>query len=308
MKYKFLWCLHLLHFTFSSQVYSQQQRAINIQYTNDFFTGTDKYFTQGIRIELINPVFKYSPVRSLSYHDQSVISIYSFAIQQDGFTPSAIQSDSILFGDRPYCGSIFITNSRYDYSDKKKYAMHSQISFGAIGPLAFGHEEQTAIHKAINDELPKGWPNQIQNDLILNYLFSFEKSLLYSSYFDMSISNQFRLGTMFTDAGTGITFRVGQKNRWYSLQQNKTLLLFAFAKADVKAVAYNATLQGGLLNRSSVYTISSQNIQRVIGNLEIGISSSYKNVQFNYSHTFSTKAFNTASTHAWGSLGCKINF
>lgn len=315
MTYRTKIFLCLLFFILPATIAAQNtpDNAVNISYANDFFTGTDRYFTQGIRLELIAKSFRKTPVRLLgaALRKNSSAAYYSVALQQDGFTPTSIQRDTLLNHDRPFCGSLFITNSEYILFEKRKLMLHSQLSLGAIGPLALGFEEQTAIHKAINNVLPRGWKNEIQNDLILNYQLAVQKALLVKKLLDMSVLSEMRLGTMFTDASAGINIRTGIKSKWGNIiwQKNeRKWQLFAFVSARIKAVAYNATLQGGLLNRSSVYTISGGDMQRLLLMTEFGISASYKNIQTLYTQSYLSKEFSNGLPHQWGKVSLAIGF
>ncbi len=286
------------------------EKTVKIGYSNDFFTGSDQYFTQGIHVEIMHPSFRKSPIAFLNFCPQKEALLqYKLGIQQDGFTPTSIRYDSILKNDRPYCASLYFTNSQTVCYEKKKLILTTQIDLGALGPLALGYEEQTAIHKAIGDELPKGWKNQIQNDLILNYKMELQRALIDKRGVDISCLSQARLGSMYSDISLGAHLRAGFKQNQYGGQSGQTkqnLQFFAFANAMLKAVAYNATFQGGLLNRTSLYTLKAKEISRLVASYEFGISTSYKRVQINYSHTYISKEFKTGQKHAWGKLSIVI--
>lgn len=302
----FLFILFIFQNTNAQQLDSD--RFIDISYANDLFTGTDEYFTQGIRIEVVVPIFRKTPINLISFlPKRNSESQYSIALQQDGFTPSSIRYDSILQGDRPYCASLFITNSQYSYYKNKKMFIHSQLAFGAIGPLALGYEEQTAIHKAIKDELPKGWKNQIQNDLIMNYTFEMQQNFFTKSWISVAYNTQARLGTMFTDVAIGLNAKFGLYNDNFKAQKSK-LQIYGFGNTHMKAVAYNATLQGGMLNKSSDYTISQSNIKRLIPIAEIGVGAGYRKLNILFSHTNIGKEFTSGANHAWGKLSLMIGF
>lgn len=310
-KWKILFCIHLVLSQLILKAQSEQS-ALKVSYANDFFTGTDQYFTQGVRIEYINPRLKKTPVSFLNFlPKKEKTTYYSLAIQQDGFTPASIRHDSILQDDRPFCGSLFFTNSVYSYSEGRKSIFHTQLNVGVIGPLALGFEEQTAIHRAIKDELPHGWKNQVQNDLVLNYTIAVRKSLFEKKLFDISGLTSIRAGTIYTDAALGISTRLGLKEKWYrnmGVHKENKLQIYGKAGATLKAVAYNATMQGGLINKTSVQTIGRNEISRVVGSAEISLVTSYKRVQIEYSHSYITREFKKGSSHAWGSLSLMFGF
>ncbi len=214
-------------------------------------------------------------------------------------------------GDRPFCGSLFLTNSQYIINEQKKVIYQTHIALGVIGPMALGYEEQTAIHKSIKNILPKGWRHQIQNDLIVNYTFAMQQNLLQNELFDANALTQIRVGTMFTDLSGGAMLRIGFKNNWNPVTvfaKKGKPQLFMHTSVQLKAVGYNATLQGGLLNRNSAYTISSKNIQRITSLSEIGVTASFHNILATYTQCYLSKEFNTGLRHRWGKIGLQIVF
>jgi len=38
------------------------------------------------------------------------------------------------------------------------------LYLGAVGPIAFAEESQTAVHSVLSSDDPKGWDNQIENE------------------------------------------------------------------------------------------------------------------------------------------------
>lgn len=285
-------------------------KVLQIHYSNDFFTGSDQYFTQGIKIELIHPILKKIPINRLRFGSKmDALHQYGVGITQDAFTPSSIRYDSILKNDRPYCGTLYFTITHITNFFPKKRILSTQLDLGIMGPMALGHEEQTAIHKAIHDELPKGWKHQIQNDVILNYKMDLQQTIVDRKFLELSSSIQSRLGSMYTDFSIGTQCRTGLKNSKFSHSYRQSKLqIFAVTHATCKIVGYNATLQGGLLNRTSPYTIKNKDISRILATYELGLCTMYKKIQINYSRTFITKEFKTGQRHSWGNLSLMLGF
>lgn len=71
-------------------------------------------------------------------------------------------------------------------------------------------------------------------------------------------------------------------------------------------VGYDATLQGGLLNRKSPYTIASSNIERFVGQHNFGLVVQSKTLYFEYTSTDITKEFSSGTSASWG--GIKFGF
>jgi hypothetical protein len=77
-------------------------------YDNDFFSGTDKNYTQGYSLELVAPSLKKNPINYLFYKPKDAEIRYGLAIEHIGFTPNKYELTGIQFGDRPYSTAIML--------------------------------------------------------------------------------------------------------------------------------------------------------------------------------------------------------
>jgi len=44
--------------------FADERRLLRFDYANDYFTGTDRYFTQGLGLQYFDPVLRRSPVHA----------------------------------------------------------------------------------------------------------------------------------------------------------------------------------------------------------------------------------------------------
>jgi len=146
---------------------------IHFYYDNDFFSSTDRQYSQGIYIELITPVIKKSPVSKVLIPLKNGVHYYGIRIEQDIFTPSNIGYDSIIAGERPYSGVLLLEHNLISINTMNKQRLNTSLDLGIIGPAAKAEEEQRAVHKMINNGLPLGWKYQIANDFVVNYNVKF---------------------------------------------------------------------------------------------------------------------------------------
>lgn len=304
------YCLLLVVF-WSTQIFAQD-RLVRFNYDNDYFSATDRYYTQGVRLEIIAPVFQKLSVPFLSIKPQNSTSYFAgIAIERDGFTPTGIRIDSIPIGNRPYAATMFLSDFSIAMNEAKHTRITSQIDIGIIGPAVGGKEEQKGIHYAIGDLLPLGWQYQIANDLILNYTAVYEKGLLNKNYIMAIGFTQGRFGTLYTDASIGTLLMVGFMNNYFSSlgitkQANtKKLQLYGFAKASGKVVGYNATMQGGLFSKST-YTLPASSVNRLVGQAFLGVVVAYKRFQLEYTKAYLSQEYSNGITHGWGH--CNISF
>ncbi len=277
-------------------------------YDNDYFTATDYYYTQGYNFELVSPFFRKNPVNHLFLRPKNNEEKFGLSIEHMGYTPTSISSDNILYGDRPFAAAIMSKSFLISTDTIQKSKFISSLSVGIIGPGAFGNEMQTRIHEWIGDETPKGLQNQIKNDLLLNYELSYEKQLF--GYYDLLAINangKLRLGTVNTNLAAGMTTTFGKINASFESLKNKNKFqMYGYFQSLVAAIGYDASLQGGLFNRKSPYTITDNDVNRFTLQHNFGIIMQYKAVYLEYSRSEITKEFRTSKMHKWG--GIRIGF
>lgn len=278
-------------------------------YDNDYFTKTDYYYSQGISIEYVNPgLQKFSISKLLLKSPRSKV-VYGTVLNFFGYTPVNTNSDSILFGDRPYSSAITWSLFSSSTDTIRKLHLSNTISAGIFGPLALGERIQTNIHRWLNNKLPQGWQHQVGNDVIVDYQLNIEKQLgAFPDRFLLNGVAQAQLGTLKTKASAGINMMVGYFEDPFKpiTLQKKKLQLYLYCQARYHLVAYDALLQGGLLNRNSPYTIAAGNISRLILQADGGIALNYKKLFLTYSRSCIGKEFHPGTNHQWG--GISIGF
>jgi lipid A 3-O-deacylase len=280
---------------------------LRIHYDNDFFTNTDHYYTQGITIEYVNTFFRQSPLAALLIRAKD--SAYQTGLRFDlsGYTPTSINSDEILPGDRPFAGLMQLEQFALSRKPEEKIWIASSISAGIIGPAALGEEIQTNIHRWTGNKIPQGWQHQVRNDVILQYKLSISKKLVSTKPFLLAGMTTARLGTMQNRIGTGLNFMAGLFDDPFLHTPKKKTNLFLFGQAQGNLVGYDATMQGGLFNRSSPYTIKAGDITRLTFQAEAGLVLQLKKLWFRYSQAFTTKEFRSGKTHRWGGVAAGIS-
>ncbi len=283
-------------------------RYFRFTYENDYFAAADENYTQGYNIELVLPVFQKNPVNYVFFKPKSTIYKYGISVEHIGYTPNDYVSSEIQFGDRPFASAIMLKSFAIAKDTIRRRRISQSLSLGLIGPGAFGKEMQVEIHRATGNKIPGGWDNQIKNDLVINYRFDFEKQLFaYRNTFALQTTTSLQLGTLFTQASLGFVTTLGLLNAPFSVPgQKSNFQLYAYAQPLVSAIGYDATLQGGLFNRKSVYTISSEEIERFTAHFHYGIVLKTRTLYFEYARTTITREFETGTSAKWG--GIKVGF
>src|SRR5664279_3264533 len=73
----------------------QSNRYFRINYENDFFTASDRDYTQGILIEKVHPAFGGFPLMKILWHPRHTVLKYGLAIEHNAYTPNRIDRFSI---------------------------------------------------------------------------------------------------------------------------------------------------------------------------------------------------------------------
>lgn len=203
---------------------------------------------------------------------------------------------------------------------KKHIRLTTRLDLGVMGPAAGGEQEQKAIHGLFdeNNVEPIGWEYQIKNDAIVNYTVGFEKGLVNTKYFELMGLSQLRLGTLNSDISAGAILRTGLLNPYFKtlglyknadkVEKINNFQLYFYTRGWVSVIAYDATLQGGLFNRQSPYTIGAADISRLTATVNLGVVFSYKRVALEFAHVYTTKQFKTGLNHGWGHCSLSVCF
>jgi hypothetical protein len=149
---------------------------------NDLYTGTDRDYTNGIKISWISPDLR-------SYQDDprlpswshalmdampfsagaGLLKTVSLSVGQNIYTPEDILSSERDPGDRPYAGISYLSVGFHSRNSRVMNAW--EYSLGIIGPHSYAEEGQKAIHKWTNSDFPNGWDHQLKDEPILNVYY-----------------------------------------------------------------------------------------------------------------------------------------
>jgi hypothetical protein len=281
-----------------------------LNYDNDFFTATDEYYTQGISMEVLSPTLKYNPLAWLTIHLRNADNRYGVMIEHEGYTPRSIGDEQILYNNHPYAGVLMLRTFSTSTQVDKGQRLYTSSSLGVIGPTSGAKEMQMSIHKALGNLLPGGWKNQIRNDIVLNYEAQYEHLLCNGGHiFELDGNAGGRIGTLSDKANIGMELMAGYFNS--PLRDNndgRAFHFYLFEAPSVSGVVYDATLQGGIFDHDSPYTISALQMSRFVFDNRAGAALTYKGIYIQYYYAYQSKIFKTGLTHWWGgfSVGTRL--
>jgi len=251
---------------------------------NDVLGGTDRSYTNGIKIEYVNPSFNLSAFQWM-------------------YTPSDITLAENQPDDRPYAGW-----SGIEYIQKfprGRYLYAPGIQVGIIGPSSYAEQSQKGAHSIFPAREPMGWDNQIEDKFSLNGLF-LQRYILHRDFIQDVIFNQHNsLGTTLTQTGIGLGYRLGYNiPNDYGITQNEPVIqniderfirCYLNTGISMRYVFENHTLTGHPENNTEM--------ENVVYLIYLGPTIEINQWQVTYIHNWRTKEFDKdEKIHSFGTL------
>ena len=285
------------------------EKAVRLFYENDLFAKSDEDYSQGISFELNHPFFLKSPVTRILLKTKSVTRT-GISLEHDAYTPSYLDTSGILRNDRPYAATLSVRSFRISEDTLRKFRLVSSFTLGVIGPAAGGKEIQTGIHKAINGIRPLGWGNQISNDLLVNYRVDAQKSLFtITSRFLIAANASVVVGSPYTGVNAGFAIMAGHFNSPFFKQAViGKVRIYVYFQPVVSYLLYDATLQGGLFSRSSVYVVSQNQLHELRSLNTAGLVLEFGKLRLEGSFSARSNGNRNSAAHCWGGIHVGINF
>ncbi|MEW6313260.1 MAG: lipid A deacylase LpxR family protein [Pseudomonadota bacterium] len=226
-----------------------------------------------------------SPQAGETYYKKT----FNIHLGQNMYTPDNISKPPGPLGpaDRPYAAWLYFGVYREVYSSEEKYWKYG-VDIGCLGPCAQGERTQKFIHQYIsNSPQPMGWDGQVRNEWGAIFRFEYVAHVLhYGDTLDLIPRVRVAFGNIEDAVGLEATLRWGRFNSLYDSHGADTQTIesvaqaagearsdvaaplwenpaqrsefYFFARGKANAVLYNATLQGGMINHSSPYTVNNR--------------------------------------------------
>ncbi|MBW7850113.1 MAG: lipid A deacylase LpxR family protein [Rhodospirillales bacterium] len=300
------------------------QHTISIDIENDVFTGTDRHYTNGLRIGWL------SPDRNAEWIDRAFDrwqmpappgrKRLSLSLGQNMYTPEDITRPRP--DDRPYGGILYVgfgviadTGTRYDLLE---------LDLGIVGPASLAAPTQSWFHQLIDSPIPKGWQSQIGNEPAVN--LSWERKwrnldrLPHGFAIDFTPHLSVSLGNVFTYAGAGGMLRFGHNvpDNDYGpprirpsapgsamFEPNGTFGWYVFAGGEARAVARNIFLDGNTFGDSL-----SVDKRPFVADFQAGVSFNvWRYARLAYTYVLRSKEFDgQTSADRFAAISLSMNF
>jgi hypothetical protein len=148
----------------------------------------------------------------------------------------------------------------------------------------------------------------VANDIVANYGIHFEKGIYQGKNIDMALFTGGQAGTLYDNLVGGFFMQAGKSTgRYMALFQTtpaqmpfkKRIRYFFNLELENKFVLYDATLQGGMFNRNSVYFITEEDIKRYVFTGRAGAGIGLGSYSLEVEQVFLTPEFEGGNHHFW---------
>ena len=143
----------------AERIAEDDKGVFSIVWENDIFAGTDRDYTNGVRLSWISseenmPEWSQSIAHMLPMENDGNKRI-SIAAGQSMFAPEDITRRTPIAGDHPYAGWLY--GSVGLVSDTGKILDNVVLTVGVVGPLSYAQQTQSFVHHVVDSPHPEGW-------------------------------------------------------------------------------------------------------------------------------------------------------
>lgn len=319
----------------------RHQSDVKFYFENDLFAGTDRDYTNGVKLVWISPNlrdYRTDPclpgwVRVLNLGLDRFPSSGKDArnmvvtVGQAMFTPRERERVPPDPRDRPYAGWLYLG---FGYNARSGEAMHTyEIDLGVIGPHAYAKTTQDTVHDMRGIARFEGWGYQLGSEVGVLVVYEkkervFAHALPWRLGGDAITHVGGALGNVADYVNAGAELRLGWSipddfgtspirpagdnaapTRSNEPRRGAGCGVHAFASLDVRAVAHNIFLDGNTFHSSPHVRT-----RPLVGDMAVGFAWSITpRASITYGHYVRTKEFyGQPSTHAFGSISLNVRF
>lgn len=257
MKYSTLPCLLFLISAASAVETPAYHSTFSIMEENDKFgtKGTDRYYTQGMRLLLTTSEHTY------------------LSLTQEINTPEDTANPNPALTDQPYSGALYLAygyGKVFERGGRRDCMASVELKLGVIGPASGAETIQNKFHDLIDTPEAAGWGTQIPNEVAFNVDAEFRRrfelcsgerpisDLIARSVAQFgNLRSEFLLGTQLRlghnlDKSWGHTFirHSNGYNPGPGVDTSAGFSAWAFLDTQVEVVVRNFSLDGGNFRES----------------------------------------------------------
>jgi hypothetical protein len=326
----------------SSWAETRDGGTLSLYLENDLFGGTDRYYTSGAKMSWSSAniaKFSDSPVggpllagiESLPFGNSPAFQKnLLLSIGQNIYTPDDKLSSTVIPGDRPYAGWLYGEIGMVWKNAKVRNTF--ALDVGVVGPWALGRQTQKLVHSAQGYSWPKGWGDQLHNEL--GVLAVYERTWRWPMHpsraglnweilpqtgasignvrTSVSLGSEIRIGLNLPDdfgsgpiepgEATPTPVQDGLKSR---RAKSLDFGVYVFGRVNGRLVAHNVFLDGNTFGTSP-----SVDRKKAVADLSVGAAINYRNSSLTYALIYRTKEFSTqkGDGQVIGSVSLNMHF
>ena len=301
------------------EYHHQLRLSLDEDFINIRGQGTDRAYTAGTFID-----YRYSHKypgffleRWAPKAGSNATNIYGVGLVHLMFTPNNTSLEQPINNDFPYAGAVLAHFSSWSYNAGKKYAIHSRFMAGMLGEASGAREIQEFVHRLTGTQQPKGWDNQLPNDILINIDVTAEKQIFGLGWTDLIGAGRAYAGSMTNALEASLLLRTGKMKSWFSglMAHSSTppktsakgrWQAYLFARPAVQFIAYNALLQGGIILKKEKKI--SPDINRLTATFDYGLMLSHGNFGISFTQKVFSPWIKGLSSHEVGNITLYFNW
>ena len=299
--------------------------TISLTIENDFFGGSDRYYTNGFLLSWRSP--SAALPHPLAALDRSLDRLFGpgrvrwgLSFGQNMYTPEDTDRSNPDPRDRPYAGYLYGA-ATVAHSTARTLTL-AELQLGMVGPSALGEFVQNNYHDLIGIRRAEGWNYQLKDELAATLLLERRWRMPlgqlggYETEAIPALTGA--VGNVNTYAAAGGLLRIGQglDADWGpvrirpalagsgSFQPRQEFGWYAFVGLEGRAIARDIFLDGNTWRDSR--SVDKRNF---VGDAQVGVAVLWRGVRFAYTQIVRSEEFyGQRGLQTFGSLSASVRF
>jgi hypothetical protein len=292
---------------------AEEKSTLSLTIENDSFFGTDRYYTQGTRLQYMHrpnsiPTFIGSALTNFATLGMDVERTrIGVALGQEFYTPSHINASAPILTDRPYAGWLhgsLILRRFGGVESVPGLAVQDEfeLDLGVVGPESLSEDTQKWWHNMWGYLQPSGWDNQLKTEPVFQFYLTraYRFGVETDNYLGLECipHGKLAVGSVYDYGEMGITLRGGfnlprdfvrsplESYSTHPSDNPPAWSAYLFTGADGRGVAHNMFLDGN--NWRTSQSIAKENF---VADFRFGGAFRYKDFELVASAVHRTREF-----------------
>ncbi len=152
--------------------------VFTLYFENDYFGGEDQHYTNGAKLSWMSgdltewgvEGWREVVVKALPFvNEPDRQKNFGISLGQNIYTPRDTNLVIPDPTDRPYAGWSYLELSFVSKTERVMDMVAIQV--GVVGPHSYAEDTQRIVHEWLNDDVPRGWDSQLEDEVGVNLIF-----------------------------------------------------------------------------------------------------------------------------------------